>query len=178
MTEGKALRELKRGSEEALCFFIERYTPYVSTIIYNIIGAYMSTADIEEVSADVFFAFWQNAEKVRPDAVKGYLGTIARNRAKNKLRELGHDLPLEEAILQVEQLSPETEYEKKQLHAAVRRAVLAMGWPEREIFLRHYYYFQTLDTIAGEMGMNLSTVKTRLRRGRLRLKAALADQLT
>lgn len=178
MTEAKALKELKRGSEEALGWFIDRYTPYVSTIIYNVIGAYMSQADIEEVSADVFFALWENAEKVRPGAVKGYLGTIARNRAKNKLRSLGQALPLEEEILQVEQLSPETVYEEKELRGTVRRAVLSMGWPEREIFLRHYFYFQSLDTIAGEMGMNPATVKTKLRRGRIRLKQALTDAFT
>lgn len=178
MTESKALKELKRGSEEALGWFIDRYTPYVSTIIYNVIGAYMSGADIEEVSADVFFAFWKNAEKVRPNAVKGYLGTIARNLAKNKLRALGQALPLEEEILQVEQLSPEVSFEKKELQTAVRRAVMAMGWPEREIFLRHYFYFQPLETIAAEMDMNPATVKTKLRRGRIRLKQALTDAFT
>ena len=47
MTEGKALKELQRGSQQALAWFIDKYTPYVSTIIYNIIGGDMSTADIE-----------------------------------------------------------------------------------------------------------------------------------
>ena len=178
MTEGKALRELKQGSEEALCYFIDRYSPYVSTIIANIIGAYLDQGDIEETAADVFYAFWNNARKVRPGSVKGYLGTIARNLAKNKLRSLGYALPLEEEILLVEQISPELQLEKKELHAAVRRAVLAMGEPEREIFLRHYYYFETLETIAGEMGIPLSTVKTKLRRGRLRLKQTLTDAFT
>ena len=49
LTEGKALRELKQGSEDALCWFIDRYTPYVSTIIYNVIGSSMDQADIEEI---------------------------------------------------------------------------------------------------------------------------------
>lgn len=56
MTEGKALKELQRGSQQALAWFIDKYTPYVSTIIYNIIGGDMSEADIEEVASDVFFA--------------------------------------------------------------------------------------------------------------------------
>lgn len=178
MTEGKALREVKRGSEEALGWFIDRYSPYVSTIIYNIIGTYMTPSDIEEVSADVFFAFWQNADKVRPESVRGYLGTLARNMAKNKLRSAGVDLPLEDHLLEIESLSPETAYEKKELRRTVRKAVSRMLWPEREIFLRFYFYFQTQEQIAAEMGMNLSTVKTKLRRGKQTLKQILTDLLT
>lgn len=175
MTEGNALRELKRGSEEALCFFIKQYSAYVSTIIYQITGAYLDKSDIEEVAADVFFAFWNNAEKVRPNSVKAYLGTIARNMAKNKLRSLGKEMPLEEEILLVEQISPEAQLEKKELRTTVRRAVQSMGEPEREIFLRHYFYFQTVEKISGEMGIPAATIKTKLRRGRLRLKQTLME---
>ena len=55
MTENKALRELKKGSEEALEWFVDQYSSYVTTIIYNIIGEVMDEADIEEVASDVFF---------------------------------------------------------------------------------------------------------------------------
>ena len=55
----------------------------------------------------------------------------------------------------------------------MRRAVEEMGEPEREIFLRYYYYAQSVREISQEMRMNESTVKTRLRRGRMRLKTTL-----
>ncbi len=48
-----------------------------------------------------------------------------------------------------------------------------MGQPDREIFLRHYYYAQTVQEISRETGLNESTVKTKLRRGRMRLKTIL-----
>ena len=136
MTEGKALKELQRGSQQALAWFIDKYTPYVSTIIYNIIGGDMSTADIEEVASDVFFALWTNAEKVRSSSVKAYLGSIARNMAKNKTRERGNALPLDEDILIVDNMTPETRLEQKELNMRVRHAVLLMEYPDREIFLR------------------------------------------
>ena len=44
---------------------------------------------------------------------------------------------------------------------------------EREVFLRHYYYAQTVREIAAAMDLKESTVKTRLRRGREKLKAML-----
>ena len=177
MTEANALKELKKGSEPALEWFIDSYTPYVTAIIRNIIGEYMDLADVEEVASDVFFALWENARKVY--SVKGYLGTVARNMAKNKLRSLGWDLPLEEKILVVVAGdNPETALEEKEKAKAVKRAVLRMPYPEREIFLRHYYYCQKIETISREMDIPLSTVKTKLRRGRARLGRELEKILT
>ena len=176
MTEATALRELKRGSETALIWFIDAYTPYVTAIIHGIIGEHMDMADVEEVASDVFFALWENAGKVY--SVKGYLGTMARNKAKNKLRDLTYDLPLEEQILVLEGGNLEDTMEEKERNRAVRRAVLQMRQPEKEIFLRHYYYCQKVDTISVEMNLPLSTVKTKLRRGRARLGRELQKLIT
>ena len=176
MTEATALRELKKGSEAALIWFIDAYTPYVTAIIHNIIGEHMDMADVEEVAADVFFALWENARKVY--SVKGYLGTMARNKAKNKLRDLDYDLPLEEQILVVGGDDPEEKVEEKERNRAIHWAVLQMPHPEREIFLRHYFYCQKVDTISSEMGISLSTVKTKLRRGRARLGRELQKLIT
>ena len=68
--------------------------------------------------------------------------------------------------------------EKRELAAAVKRAVLEMGQPEKDIFLRSYYYYQSLEEIAEDMNIPLSTVKTKLRRGRMKLKQSLARYLT
>lgn len=176
MTEKKVLKELRNGSEEALGWFIHQYTPYVTTVIHNIIGTYMDTADIEEVASDVFLALWENAESVT--SPKGYLGTVARNKAKNKLRELNRELPLMEEILVVDGLDLEHQAEEKELSAAVKRAVLAMPQPDKEIFLRFYYYYQSLEDISAEMEINLSSVKSKLRRGRMKLKQTLLRYLT
>lgn len=176
MTEAKALKKLQNGSEEALEWFIHHYNAYVTTVVFNIIGSSMDMADVEEVVSDVFVALWQNADAVH--SVKGYLGTVARNKAKNKAREAGCDLSLDENILTIESPTLEGSYEKKELSAAVKRAVLLMPPPDKEIFLRYYYYYQTLEEISTEMGLNLSTVKTRLRRGREKLKVTLTHYLT
>ena len=176
MTEKQALRLLRNGSEDALGWFISQYTPYVTTIIHNIIGAYMDIADVEEVASDVFFALWENAGKVF--SVKAYLGALARNKAKNKLREFQGDLSLSEDLLVMEELTPEDRLEKQEPTSAVRRAVDRMREPDREIFLRYYYYYQTMEAISREMAMPLATVKTRLRRGKLKLKQSLLRYLT
>ena len=177
MEESGLLRRLRRGDESALAEIIDAYTPYVGTIIYHIIGTRMGSADVEEVAADVFFSLWNQADLVRPGHLKGYLSRIARNRAVNKLRELRVDLSLEEDELggPAGDGTPEAEAIGREERKAVRRALDAMKEPDREIFLRHYYYCQTVRTISIEMGVNPSTVKSKLARGRGKLKQSLME---
>ena len=173
LEEKKMIRKLRCGSEEALAWFIRQYTPYVGAVVYRVIGSSMSPADVEEVTADVFVALWSHAGDIRAQQVKGWLGTVARNTAKNKLREMGQELPLDDDVLLIDAATPEAESEKREQLLTVRRAVLAMEEPDREIFLRHYYYYQTVERIAEEMALNSSTVKSRLHRGREKLRVTL-----
>ena len=178
MNDAKALRALQKGSEDALSWIIDRYSAYVYTIAFHIVGQSMSPADAEEVAADVFAALWNHAEHIKPFSLKSWLGTVARNTAKNKLRAAGQTLPLEDNILILEKDSAEEELLRREQNRLVQEAVLAMPYPDRDIFLRHYYYGQKLETIAQEMDMNLSTVKTRLRRGREKLRSILEQKFT
>lgn len=177
MHEAKALRELQRGSQRALEWFIDTYNAYVSTIVYNILGSRMGQADLEEAVSDVFVALWKNAGKVQPDKVRAYLGAVARNAARSKLRGRGDDLPLDENLLVIDSETPERILEREETRRLVRQAVLSMEQPDRDIFLRFYFYGQKMDAICVEMGMSLSSVKSRLFRGREKLKAALMEHL-
>lgn len=177
MNEAKALRELKQGSQQALEWFIEKYNAYVSTIVHNIIGQHMSLADTEETVSDVFLALWKNADKVHLGMVQAYIGAIARNAAKKKLRECRKEIVLEDNILVIDMQTPEHALEQAEMQQLVRQAVLSMTQPDREIFLRHYFYSQTIDMICSEMGMKQSAVKSRLSRGREKLKTTLMDKM-
>lgn len=175
MDEKSALKALKRKDETALAWFIDRYAAYVNTIICNIIGAAMPPSDVEEVASDVFFTLWINAGKVMPGKVKAYLSGIARNKAKERTRKIGQDIPLEDDILLFSSDDPERIFEAREQAAFMKEAMLKMQDPDREIFLRHYYCYQPVAAIADEMDMNISTVKTKLRRGRNKLKDILAE---
>lgn len=89
------LKRKKRGSLEAV---IDIYTPYVSVIVYNIIGSQMTREDVEEVVSDVFISLWRNAENldINKGCIRTYIGTVARNLAKNKLRKLSTYVELNE----------------------------------------------------------------------------------
>lgn len=48
-----------------------------------------------------------------------------------------------------------------------------MGPPDDEIFLRHYYYGQSTQSIAAALTMSDANVRQRLHRGREKLRKAL-----
>lgn len=177
MREKIALRKMLANDPSGLETLINIYTPYVSTIVWNILRNSMSPEDSEEVVSDVFMAAWNQAEDLRFGHIKGWLGAVARNKAKNKLRELGKTQPLEDDILEIcTPNEPEDYLERSEERELIKRAILTLSKQDQEIFLRHYYYFQTIRDISLSMEINESTVKTKLRRGRIKLKEVLAKE--
>lgn len=171
MTEEKALARLEKGDAAGLRWCIGRYTPYVSTVVWNILGAHGTVQDAEEITADVFWALWQSGNKPAPGKLRAWLGVVARNKALNALKSRGFALPLEERMLTTE--GPERILEEEERKRLVRAAVEAMKPPDREIFLRHYFYGQPAVRIAGELGMTDDAVRQRLKRGREKLRQSL-----
>lgn len=169
MKEEKALRRMCDGNPEGLRNLMDCYIPYVSSVVWGILRGAMTPEDAEEVVSDVFLAAWNQAQQLQAGKVKAWLGAVARNKAKNKLRDMGQSLPLEEDVLE---LADHT-YEQSELRQLVRCAVDSLPTADREIFLRHYFYAQTVEEISRQMKMNPATVKTRLRRGRMKLKEFL-----
>lgn len=174
MRDELILRKIRSGDPSGLEALMDRYIPYVSAIVWNILRDAMSREDAEEVVSDVFLTAWQKAEEVSASSLRPWLGAVARNKAKTRLRSAGRELPLEEDILEIpDDQTPDALLEQSEEQRLVRRAVEKLPLPDREIFLRHYYYAQTVSEISAAMGINESTVKTKLRRGRLRLKTLL-----
>lgn len=176
LTEEQALRQMKQGAQDALAWFIHRYGGYVSTIIDNIIGQRMSRADVEEAVSDVFLALWNNAGKIMPGAAKAWLGAVARNTARSCLRRAPDTLPLEETALITDGRAPEAALERRELQTCVRMALLSLSPVDREVFVRFYYYYQKTARIAADMELNENTVRTKLNRGRAKLRAFLTRE--
>ena len=174
MTEKRLIQGMARGELSALEVLIERYTSYVSSVIARILRG--RQADVEELTADVFLAAWENRDRLRPGKVKSYLGAIARNRAFNLLRADRVSLPLEDDVLLLETDGPEKELDRRETARIINQALTRLDRPQRELFVRHYYYGQTVQEAALAMGVNLSTAKTWLRRGRETLKTILKQE--
>lgn len=172
--EIRLLRNLQDKKRNSLEEVIRLYTPYVSTVIYHTIGHMATREDLEEVIADTFLLLWQNADRV--DAEKGcirsYIGAIARNTAKNKLRTVRVYEPLDESTESRTGIPPDmlVQNEERQL---LFDGIAALGAPDSEIFLRYYFYGEKIRSIAAVMQLNASTVKSKLARGKRKLKAVI-----
>lgn len=171
--ETALVRAIQRGEEAALERVIERYTPYVSAIVLNIVSGTLDRSDAAAVVSDVFYALWINADKIQRGKLKGYLCSIARSKALNAVRGAGRELPLEEDMILTPAPPPDEEAEKKEEYEALRRALSNMSEPDRTIFVRRYYLCQKIADIAKIMGINENTVQTKLRRGRESLRLEL-----
>ena len=166
--EAKLLAQIKKREERAIDRAVGLYTPYLSTVLYNM-ASNLSKEDTEEIVSDVFFALWKNAEYI--DLNKGtspYLAAAARNFALKRLKKKKDVLSLDEVDIPAEPADGLSE-------KAVWDAVMSLGEPDSEIFIRFYKYGERIRDISRATGINMSTVKTKLSRGKDKLKRILSD---
>lgn len=177
MKENDIIIKLRQGDETAFCELIDCYSGYVTAIICNLSRGLFSGSDVEELAADVFAAVWRSALNLRQDVpLKPYLAQAARNAVRSRLRgSRGEVLPLDERIAAGGN-NPEEEAILREQTEIVNSAVESMDQPDREIFLRFYFFGERLGGIASRMELNLSTVKTKLRRARQRLREKLEER--
>ena len=62
--ESKLLVQLQKRQKNSINHAIEVYTPYLSTVLYNMVGNGLPKEDIEEIVSDVFVMLWKNAEYI------------------------------------------------------------------------------------------------------------------
>lgn len=83
---------------------------------------------------------------------------------------------MEDDILLLETDGPDKLVDRQETARIVNQALSRLERPQRELFVRHYYYGQTVQEAALAMDLNLSTAKTWLRRGRETLKTQLRKE--
>jgi len=167
------LAKLRRQDQQGLEDAIHQYAGYVSAVVRKTLGPFGVEQDTEEIVSDVFVALWQKAGELRDDSsLKYWLAVVARNAALKRLGRTRLEEPLEENLC-FDWLDPAQEAEQRML---VRKAIDSLGRKDREIMIRHYFWYETVERIAREMGMNPATVKTRLRRGREKLRKRLEKE--
>lgn len=175
MQEEARIRLLKQQNENALRDVIRDYSAYVSTVIRNVGRGSFSECDVEELTADVFVTVWRNADKLKGNRLRPYLGVLARNQALDRLRRLRFTVPLDEIVLtSSSDIAAETE--QKLLSETVRSVISGMPESDRDILLRFYFFCQHLPQIAAELQLSESAAKTRLFRARKRLLAELNER--
>jgi len=156
----------------------------------------------EEVVQDTYLALWNRAELFDrgQGSVIGWLSTIARNRAIDRLRSLARrpapvtlsgltpagvdDGAADEARDALVAAStpvagvtpapdPEREVDLAELRAEVEQALAGIPEQERQVLTLAYFYELSQSEIAARLSWPLGTVKTRTRRALARLRDSL-----
>lgn len=171
VNEKKLLMRLKNKERNSINEAIEIYTPYLSTVLYNMVGNRLPKEDIEEIVSDVFVTLWQNADYIdlRKGTIRSYIAAAARNFALKRLNKQTDYTCLDDVELSDEQ------YKENSANDAVWNAVMSLGEPDNEIFIRRYKFDEKLKDISKETGINISTIKTKLSRGKCKLKKILSN---
>lgn len=180
-TDNRIIAGLKAGNENSMDDCIEKYGAYVAFIVSNIIGDTLTREDREEVIADVFITVWKNREHIDADhseTFKGLIGTIARNLSKNKLRDLGHTLTTEEINDSFpDKIDIENELIKRDLENKMLNCIRNFDREDRICFINYYYYHKKIKDIGRELGISESAVKSKLLRGRKKIRKVLQQEV-
>ncbi len=176
MDEAALVRKLNRHSRAALERAVVQFTPYVGAVLWDVLEGRACREDLEELSADVFLTLWAHREELDPThGLRPWLGTVARNKAKDWLRRRRETLPLDETLPVDRQDTPEEIAQQRDQAARLWAAVDGLGEPDRTLFFRYYYQGDKLKDVARDLGLNSSTAKQRLFRGRQKLKQQLME---
>ena len=145
--EAELLQRLRNREKNSIDEAIRIYTPYLSTVLYHMAGNSLPKEDIEEIVADVFVILWKNAERIdlQKGTLRSYLAAVARN------------------------------FALKRINRKTDHTVLEDIEPDSEIFVRRYKFDEKIKDISKAMGLNISTVKTRLSRGKRKLRKMLLN---
>jgi len=171
------ITQMQQNNEASLNQVIERYKSYVYVIVSQIIGTTMQSQDIEEVCNDVFYKLWSNAGKISIEKgnLKVYLASIARNTAKNKLRDLKLEtVPIQENDI-IELPDPFEHMERQEVSNRIYDALKLLKPLERSILVKYYYYYEPIAKISKEMEIGKNTIKSILKRGRKKLEKYLIE---
>ncbi len=167
--ESKLLVQLQKQYNNSINQAIKIYTPYLSTVLYNMVGNGLPKEDIEEIVSDVFVMLWKNAEYIdlSKGTLRSYIAATARNLALKRLNKKKDYTNLDDIEI------PSEDDFTDDIKNSVWDAVMLLGEPDNEIFVRFYKYDEKLKDISKATGLNNSTIKTKLSRGKRKLKELL-----
>lgn len=166
-------------SESAIEETARKYGAYCRAIARNVLHC---DADEEECVNDTYLGAWNAMPPQRPVILRAFLGKIARNLALGRLdynsaRKRGGAVTviLEELeeCLAAPGMGVEETYEAKETVKAINGFLHGLNPIERIVFLRRYWYLDSIREVADRLGMSESKVKSMLFRTRKRLQEYL-----
>ena len=167
---------LWQRSEGAISARAERFGKHLYLTALNLLS---SAQDAEECVSDTYMALWNAIPPKRPEPLSPYVYRIGRNIALNRLRDntaqkrSGYELSLDELAGCIS--APCLE-DGRALGQAMDAYLDTLNKDNRVIFLRRYWFGDSVKDIATAFHMTENAVSVRLSRIRDGLKAYLIKE--
>ena len=174
--EDKQIIELYFARDElAVSATQEKYGGLLSGIALKILGESQAA---EECINDVYLSLWRTIPPESPDNLRAYSCKIVRNTAFNQLRYNLAEKRLVHAEISLDELeetlsdgiSPQA-FENVDFKIVVNEFLEGLKPEARKVFLKRYFFLDTVPQIAADMGISESKVKSLLFRTRARFKS-------
>lgn len=181
MDDGQIIKLLKNRDDTAVYQTEKKYGKLLFSLAMGILG---SSEDAREIVNDSLLALWNSSAVSPPENLKAYLCKITRNQAlkrvrrdKAKKRSRDFTFSLEE-IGEIFSSSELTEdiFSAKELENAVFLFINGLPSDEKLIFMRRYWFFDSMKNISALSGIKESTVRSILSRTRQKLKEYLRKE--
>lgn len=140
-------------------------------------------SDAEECLNDTYHVAWNSMPDERPVYLGAFLSKIIRRISISKFRsnnaqKRGNACELTDEL---EECIPsdsdvQTEFDNRLLADALNKFLLSLDEEKRHIFVRRYYYCDSVERIANDMSLSTGKVKTVLFRTRNALRNFLGEE--
>ena len=179
MEDSRIVELYWQRSEEAIPETENKYGRYCISIAENILR---DKEDAKECVNDTYLAAWNTIPPHRPEALSTFLGKITRQLSLKKLRDSSVDKrgggSISVSVDELENCIPAGQSIDDSIDTAEIAKILdsfleTLPVDERRVFLRRYWYFDSIGDISSRFGFGKSKVKMMLKRTRDKLKECL-----
>ena len=178
MTDGQIIDLLFRRSEAAIAGLQEKFGGLCKSIVSNILT---DSRDIEECVSDTYLRVWNAIPPQKPDRLDAFLARIARNIALDRYDYNTAGARSANLTLAFEELagclptggSQENQVQFRQFINAFLRGLPMMT---RIIFIRRYWYGESIAQIAEAFEYSEEKVKSTLFRTRNKMRQAMIKE--
>ena len=177
MDDASLLKLFRERDETAIAEMKQKYGSLCFYVAKNILS---QQEDAEECVNSAYYEVWNNIPPDCPNDFKSYLCRIVRNIAIKRFQYNTAEKrngKFTVALDEIAECVPSTEScTDEGLADAISRFLRTQDEQHRKVFIRRYWYGDSLSQIAAYYGMNEKTVATNLFRTRKKLKAFLQKE--
>jgi RNA polymerase sigma-70 factor (ECF subfamily) len=181
--DGRAMSELRAGTERALNELMERHS---QKLFHYLIRVLQNEEDAADVAQEAFVRVYQHREKFRADQkFTTWLYAIATNLARDRMRWRSRhpavaleDLSADGVLLPEstkEERTPREHLESAEISEMVQRTVASLSEELRLPFVLAQYEDLSQSEIAAILNCSVKAVETRIYRARKQLRQSLAQ---